>query len=915
MTTPVLDFTSRDWARWDTFDLNRYTYVQRSSHGLQDTPLTVQGATSSYPGTYFHMFRQEAINSFYGYGLQAFKWLQTAPGSVDDYLNNLKQTGAFAVQDIVNKVSFTLSQEYIKYRVTTMGNIRYTLKNQMLLAGPLPANATVLLDDASAQAFNKLQPDFRTIPAFQPIITWLTQLLTLHLDNQCMDPLFTVNRDDANDWRGATWRPYGTWKDHTTGKYDQAVLWWDSQDISFVYAHYIHLLDTALIRRIRRSAHAVLGAMWKIYQLDTMLKGTGNVADYQAIESQWMLRVGGWVGNGYVLQRSEDELRLRGVWGQAQADTLYEDSSATAIAFRVQNREFGQWSQAELLTQTDIFVGQVYQRFTTMGRTEFMGEYTLFHMNALSDWLLHCPASQRCYDMCSSMWLRIQWDQIVNFHPSSGSFPGPSNRSYDLFSGCHTSYDNLDQQLYYKHVFANASKPNSLIRVLTGKQEIRATLACDGKAFYLNPQYSELRQYYHRNMYAMAQLSGEGYLPYQLLADMSPSHINEQRYSLVPGQERYNFLTPYYAVGHSGEDTYLVATASFMVARISGSKAPPPAGPFVNAYGGLSPCSSYIKLMSETTGNPFIRPGGDPLGPAGDGIGKIVRSVVSQYQGFMLVTHLFSPTTSTTADEMTTAPWSSNLILPLAVDGLFLSDGTQLPMTSGTNLAIPDTQRTFTIRHGSGAIVVRLVSTDQSDISSVTWQVSPDSISCGAGRIVVNHRKQDSSTPVKPFKVVWLLGSGKFTSASELTALQALIQNAPVQQSLTTVSGVWDESNQPYLSYPAGSPAAPVNEVGGRRWTVSATVGNLRLGVDRTDVYLPWNNSPVYAQPGKGPLNIAPYYAKNVRRTVNDQDILQWGTGQDPYRTAIVQESDVFAPHCADGAKQVTFPTTWSYFG
>ena len=909
----ALDYTARDWSRWDTFDLRRYSLVERKSHGLQTTPLTTTAATANYPATYFHMLRQEYLANFYGHERQAFLWLQKEPGSVDDYLFQLRKNGDFPVQAIVNKASYTLNQEYTAYRKSKIADIRHALKSK--LAPPLPSDVTVSLDDQAIAAFDQLDFDFKNWPTLQPLIGWLTEILNTHLDGQVMDPLFTVNRANANDYRGPTWRPYGTWQNKLKGTYDQDGFWWQAAEISYLYGHYLHLLGTDLIRRIRNSARAALGALWQIYQNESKAQGDANPANYQFLESQWMLRLGGWVGFTYVLNRSESELRLRGQWGAALSDLIYEDSSPTAIASRTENRAYGQWSQSEAVAQAEVFVSQLHSRFSTSGQNEFLSSYTLYHLDHLAAWLVHCPASQVIYQMVQNIWKRIQWDLIANWHPSSGSFPGPSGRSYDQFAGGHNYHDRFDQYLYYKHVFSQGAKPNSLLRILTSKEEVRANLRITKtNNFLLHPQYREIARSYTRNMYTAAQLSGEGELPDQLLNDLvlnAPIHVNEQRFSVVPGQERYNFITPHYTMGHSGEGYYSLPTSTFMAARISANKAPVVTGPFSQTNNGPINFASYVRLMGETNDTPYAR-NGSALAPAGDGQARLMRQIVSQYQGFMLVTHLFAPTSNTTTEELNIKPWNSNLMLPLAVDSLTLNNGTVLSKVAGTKLSIPLDQATVTVRHGSTAIVVRLVSADSSDPLNITWQVDPASISTGTGRIVVNHRSTGSGTAVRPYKVVWLFGSGTYSVDTELYALQRLIQNAPVQQDVTITDGVWNENNQPPRNYPANSPAAPINEVGSRRWTVTATIGNLKLGVNRTDVYLPWNNSPVYAQPRSNPLHKGPYYSKNVDRLVNDRAMFDWSAAEDPYRMAPLKENEVFAPHrTSTGTRDVIFPSNW----
>jgi hypothetical protein len=907
LTTSVLDYTARDWSRWDTFDFRRYTYVTRLNHGLQDTPLTAQAATASLPATYFHMFRQEFMTTSYAYGKQMYLWTPPASVTLNNYINQLRTTGALSPLDIVKYCSYALQQEYDNYRKSETARLRYALK---LRLNPLPPNANLLLDDQARDAFDQLAPNFRQLANFQPLITDLSKLLNNHLDNQCLDPNVTVAHSNPNDWRGPTWRTYGAWFNPITKTYEEDAKW-TAADYAFLYARYLHLFDDTLIRRIRESARASAASLWRLLQLN----GDGTNS---ALESQWILVVSAWVSYAYVLQRSEDELRARGVWGQVPADLVYEDSSDVAVATRAKNRDIGQWSQQELTDQAKALVEVLYKRYQTTGASEYLGSYTNFQLNYISIILVHCPKSQAIYDMLSTIWRRMQWDLIVNYHPSTASFPGPAMRSYDLATGTHSYHDRLDLSLYYKHVFAGAAKTGVLLRVLTSGEKVIANLKIAGPGYYQNPTYGEAVVSPHRIAYTAAQLAGEGYLPYQELWDLvvsAPVRLNEQRFSLVAGQERYNFITPGYTLGHGGENTYLTANSNSLVARIGGLKPPRAGVPLMTAYDGPTQTSAYIRLCCDTAGAPLLRPGGitDKYGAPGAETLRRVRSVTTQYQGFLLTTRMFAPTRDTPVEEITTAPWYSHLILPLSIDKLTVGVGSgavDLPITEGTKLKISSQPLIFTAWHGNSAVVVRLVSYDRTSPEDITWQVDAPGISASAGRISVQHRAANTTDPVHPFKSTWLMGCGTVTSAADVSNLQQLLLEAPVTQNLVVTAGVWDESNQPARDYPVGSSAAPIGEVGARRWTTTANIGNLQLVVDRTDVYQPWGNAPAYAQPAKGPLYTPPYYSKDVHRTVNGREILTWQVGEDPYRTTKILESNIFAPHRTNGNAQVGWLTS-----
>jgi len=250
-----------------------------------------------------------------------------------------------------------------------------------------------------------------------------------------------------------------------------------------------------------------------------------------------------------------------------------------------------------------------------------------------------------------------------------------------------------------------------------------------------------------------------------------------------------------------------------------------------------------------------------------------------------------------------------------------------LPRAVGTRLRLYP-HGIFTARHGGAMVAMRLASfTKEDDIThsdavapvseaegaavSVEWIVDESSASCGCGRVVVHHRrKQDASgpaqPPVKPYRVLWLWGSGVTSNEGETRALQTVLRSAHMSERVEVSAG-WKEREQLADSYPPPFPASSTDEVGEQRWLAEAFLasGALKLSIARTDVYHPWSHAPAYREPESGPMHVKPYHYRDVARTVNGQPVLRWAEGEDAYRVRGLQPQQLFEPHRPGGCTQV----------
>jgi hypothetical protein len=437
-----------------------------------------------------------------------------------------------------------------------------------------------------------------------------------------------------------------------------------------------------------------------------------------------------------------------------------------------------------------------------------------------------------------------------------------------------------------------------------------------GKLQTLLPPSGNIEPNFHRIWLAKSQLAGYGSLPFSALERLQlrmPYRVAEQRFSTTVGQERCNFFTPLLQMGHAGEDTISLPTAMLACARLGG--APVPGAPTAQVAHGDTNCTSYIRLFPRvhTDPDPFHRD--KPLAVAGDGRLALSRQICAQYQGFMLVTSLLAPCLFMKDDAMA-GSWESNLVLPLGAAGLF-ADDVALPRAVGSCMRLPPSA-IISVRHGGASVAVRMVSmtTDDGIVHSdriaaesslpptgcqpysVMWIVDASSVLAGCGRVVVHHRHKGAAGAPKPYRMAWLWGGGAAASEEEARVLAHVLRSAHIAERVEATPD-WQERNQPRDRYPEPLALSSTHNVGSQRWSLEAHLagGGLKLAVQRTDVYLPWKNAPIYKEPQSGPLHQCPYFSSDVSRTVNDQAQLQWAQGEDSFRARKYEHDQIFEPH------------------
>lgn len=364
----------------------------------------------------------------------------------------------------------------------------------------------------------------------------------------------------------------------------------------------------------------------------------------------------------------------------------------------------------------------------------------------------------------------------MNFQSSSGTTSGPSDRSYDLFVGAHSTIDSYDIPQYIAPAVRPGCSANVQSFATSGTMQStanRTVSICTSSTPTMNPASSQASVTFPRLAYAMYQCGGLNWIPTALLQSTvlsQPYRLVEQRYGPLLGQERSNFFAPGYSIGFSGEDAYASATSVAFTGRLGGAPADGhPVAQVASAEGGPTRALSYLRIFCENNDNPFYLQ--STYAAAGNNMQLPFRSVAVQHQGFILMTGMLGPLHyQDFTDEFTNAPWNTNIVLPLGADALY-AGSVLLPITANSAMSLP-LNTIFTIRHKANSFIVRLLRAERSSSSNITdattiqaytnvtniqpgvglqqyslmWQVDASSIKQGVGRLVIHQSENDSNS-------------------------------------------------------------------------------------------------------------------------------------------------------------------------
>ena len=415
----------------------------------------------------------------------------------------------------------------------------------------------------------------------------------------------------------------------------------------------------------------------------------------QFSQAQWLLRMTGFSVHAWNILHSESLLRRRRAWTAADMVNTTD----------IQN---GRWTNDDARALSDNRVKVVYDRTTQYGMVEFLSSYHGTVLQLLELGMMHAPTATTLgyFNEMYKLW----WaDLLLNYMPGSNSFPGPAGRLYDLWNGCRNVQDRFDLPMRIQW----SQKPycSQSVAIYAGWADgtlivnSAVSALCSPNSLTTIPSGGNLAEIVQRLMGAAWHAAGHFYAPLDLMINVvqnSPYRLVEQRYSAAQLQERHNFISPFLEMGFAGEMRYGMAIGNFLTARLAGRvllDSPPNLDNNGQAY-----AVPYVRLMCETRDTPFSNAFNPTV--AGDSQAVMARLVASQWQAFLVFTTFFTPQSWMT-DADSRAPWNTNIMLPLWVDGLY-ADDFKLPVTVGTAYAIPH-NAIISVRHQGQTIAIRMI--------------------------------------------------------------------------------------------------------------------------------------------------------------------------------------------------------------
>ena len=600
---------------------------------------------------------------------------------------------------------------------------------------------------------------------------------------------------------------YGIMKltDGFNKNYTVGASFWTVHAYLPILIRFAHLCSNEFLQKIRINIDA---SMVQLYTSLMLSNGLG----IQGSTAQWSQRIGSVVLHASFLQRSEK-----------------------VLLDRKQPIANGYYTVPAILELADKMIKPFIKQMTSYGFAEFITSYYSYTLDIMLKVLLHAPTLQ-IYQQFNSIWKRLWQDIILNYSYTSNCISGSMGRMHSPLHGVGQGLDkNFLDQFVQPYLTANSNT------------QVPISAKCEHS--------------YYVHCYAMRVLSGVGYVPDDLLQSITSDKLCRtviQRFSEKPGQERYNYITPNYTMGHSGENMWSTSHSSQVVVRLCGAR---------NRMFTLTR-DTYVNVVCpvhflvESTDNPCFNVALDS--------NLTARQIVDQVQNKMLVTQLVAPSSNISDRFIKEFPYSlnTNLLLPLTIDNLS-ANGTTLPYSVGTSIPLP-ANSTFTINHRDSTIVVRLLTIDSnlphapSDAImkqtpyplghqpyNLMWIVDADSYANGMGRVVVHH-KNPEDTSTRPYYISWLIVVEDTPDLNGSDNLTRYIQSIQVSE---TVADKLDAKTLEAVS----------------TWRVAVNVRGTDLAVARTDRY------STRSQVNNG-VNMVPY------ETINLAPRIKFTEGEDAYR-------------------------------
>ncbi len=585
---------------------------------------------------------------------------------------------------------------------------------------------------------------------------------------------------------------------------------WTSYKYITPLCHFAHLCSNDFLYKMRKHIQASMTAQWNILRWN----GDEYITSDRGPTSQWLQGIVGVVIHLTFMLQSEKILKERGIW--EQKDVIIESDKINGI-----------WANDDINKLANEMIDVFIKRTTIYGFRESLSTYYSFCLNLILRVLLHAP-SQEIFNKFEWIW-KCYWQDITsNYLISSNSISGPMNRTYNPCSGVEQGLDNdFLQQLLMPFFIANKIK--------------------------MIPLSAKVQFTFWVFEYQMRCAGGSGYLPYDYMQIniANPIKIVQQRIANVRGQDKYNFITPNFSLGHMGDDQLFTSNSVHICGRIGGLKN--------NIKENNKYCLNYMFMMTESTGEPFINNGIDQQ--------LTNRLVVSQYLNFMLVTSLVTPSSNQEwkYPETFFKPLNTNLVLPLDADGLY-ADDIKLPITIGTNIAMP-LKTIYTIKHKIGdkwvSMIIRLCYFEKSNYSNITdvdikkevlisndiykqpysimWQVDKEGYDLGSGRITIHH-KHDTDSSMKPYYVTWLIGIIDDLDIEEMKIWEKYMRDIKIEQKIDNNMDGMTEGREGNLS-------------------ITVNIGEKKLHIDRKDIFMRRTISDTFI--------MNPYNLKSFNRLVD----------------------------------------------
>ena len=371
--------------------------------------------------------------------------------------------------------------------------------------------------------------------------------------------------------------------------YRQDLMFFYSGDWAYMSGHYLKLMRTTIIRKLRTSIYAQFASMYSYW------KYRGSYEN--RLSSQWILTLSGWTCSSYFILKSEAELRKRGAW-------LSSDAMTTT------NWPQGQVTNADMLAMTEKLMLEYTVRMQKWGLTESLSTYYGYVYNVLGQMLLHAP-SQTCYNLIEQAWKMLWFDLASNFHPGSSAYAGPSGRHYDLTTGLHSMVDLWDTVLYVAPLYppnCAFTRSNRRGDGVIVDETLNLCTATAQKTVPFTLGVGDFNMV--RFQQAAVQAAGVMYMPFDSLLSSvaSPYRTLKALTTNQRGQERHNFVAPSYQLGFGAEEIYGVELANIIVGRLSGTpKANTPTAVVRNNE--PSQTHAYLRQMPENSDDAFFRDG------------------------------------------------------------------------------------------------------------------------------------------------------------------------------------------------------------------------------------------------------------------------------------------------------------------